>query len=61
MLTFGDTWKEVAGCLDKGMPHPSMSIGPSERDSELALLLASRSELLRRFAEDDAVWGAEYE
>jgi len=61
MLTFADTWKEVAGCMVKGVPHPSISIGPSGPNPELASLLQSRSDLLRQFAEDDSLWGAEYD
>ena len=61
MLAFADTWREVAASMLKGVPHPTMSIGPSEPNSEFISLLESRSDLLRRFAEDDSAWGAEYD
>lgn len=61
MIAFADAWKEVADCMVQGKPHPSMSIGPSETHGELHSLLENRSNLLHRFAKDDAVWGAEYD
>jgi hypothetical protein len=61
MLAFADTWKEVAEYMHKGMPHPHMSIGPSEPSPELISLLEERSDVLRRFAEDDSLWGDEYD
>jgi hypothetical protein len=61
MLAFAESWKDVARCMANGVPHPSMSIGPSGPDPELTSLLENRSDLLRRFAEDDAAWGAEYD
>jgi hypothetical protein len=65
MLAFADTWKEVASFMAKGVPHPHISIGPSgpnaERTAELAAPLVSRSDVLRQFAQDDSVWGPEYD
>jgi len=61
MLAFADTWKEAATSMRKGVPHPNIRIGPSEPNSELISLLEKRSDLLRRFAEDDSAWGAEYD
>jgi hypothetical protein len=59
ILAFADMWKEIAEYMTKGLPHPSMRIGPSELNPELASLLERRSGLLRHFAEDDSQWGAE--
>ena len=61
MLAFADMWKEIATCMQKGETHPRVSIGPPEPNPELAALLETRSDLLRRFAQDDSVWGAEYD
>jgi hypothetical protein len=61
MFAFADTWREVAACMVKGEPHPSTSIGPSGPNPELASLLEKRSDLLRQFAEDDSMWGPEFE
>jgi hypothetical protein len=61
MLAFADTWREVAACMFKGVAHGHTSIGPPERRSDLASLLESRADALRRFAEDDSVWGPEYD
>ena len=60
MLAFADTWKEVAACMHKGESHSRLSIGPPESNPELMDLLENRSDVLRRFAEDDSMWGAEY-
>jgi hypothetical protein len=56
LLAFADVWKEVAEAMHKGQAHPHISIGTSENQSELAPLLKSRSDALRRLAEDDAMW-----
>lgn len=61
LLAFAEIWKEVAECMVKGVPHPDTSIGPSQPNPELASLLESRSDVLRRFAEDDSLWGTEYD
>ena len=61
MLAFADAWKEVAAWMQKGQPHPHLRIGPLEPNPELAALLQNRSDLLRRFAQDDSMWGAEYD
>jgi hypothetical protein len=47
--------------MHKGLAHPDTTIGPSEQNPELTSLLEKRSDLLRRFAEDDSVWGSEYD
>ncbi len=61
MLAFADTWKDVAEYMRKGLPHTHISIGPSGPNPELAALLENRSDVLRRLAEDDSAWGAEYD
>jgi Domain of unknown function (DUF4826) len=61
LLAFADLWKEVAEYMQKGLAHPDTTIGPSGQNPELTSLLEKRSNLLRRFAEDDSVWGSEYD
>ena len=61
MLAFADTWKQVAECMVKGVPHPSIRIGPTAQNPELASLLEKRSDVLRQFAQNDSLWGAEYD
>jgi hypothetical protein len=61
LLEFADIWNEVAASMLGGLPHPDRTIGPSERNSEFARLLQSRSDVFRRFAEDDSAWGPEYD
>jgi hypothetical protein len=56
LLAFADVWKNVAEAMQKGQSHPHISIGTPEDQSELAPLLKSRSDALRRFAEDGAMW-----
>ena len=60
MLAFADTWKEVAACMHRGDSHPRLSMGPPGVKPELATLLENRSDVLRRFAEDNSVWDVEY-
>ena len=45
----------------KGEPHPHLSIGPPQPNPELTALLENRSDVLRKFAQDDSLWGAEYD
>ncbi len=61
LLAFADTWKEVAACMRKGDPHPDVRVGPLKPNPELTALLENRSELLRRFAQDDDLWGPDYD
>ncbi len=61
MIAFADAWKEVAECMVNRVPHSSMRYGPSEPNPDLSSDLENRSNLLRRFAEDDSVWGPEYD
>lgn len=61
MLAFADTWREVAEYMRRGVPHPDISTGPAEPDSEYTSLLEKRSNVLRQFAEDDSVWGGGYD
>ncbi|SFS01069.1 protein of unknown function [Granulicella pectinivorans] len=56
LRAFAETWEDVASHMRDGTPHPSISIGPPEMSSELLPNLEKRSEILRRFADDDAMW-----
>ncbi len=59
MLAFTKSWKDVASGVRKGEPLLELSLGPP--DPEHAASLENRSDLLRRVAEDDSVWGPEYD
>ena len=61
LLAFADSWKEVALYMRSGVPHPNLRYGPPELNLKLAASLEERSELLHRLAEDDSLWGAEYD
>lgn len=61
VLAFADTWREAAGRMINGVSPVEVTFGPPERTSELAPLLQNRANLLRQFAEDDSVWGPEYD
>lgn len=50
LLAFSRRWAEVARCLSRGEQHPDFEIGDAESALELAPLLATRAELLKRFA-----------
>ena len=49
-------WKEVAGYMERGEEHPSISIGPPDERSDLAPLLRSRAETLAEWADEDELW-----
>ncbi len=61
MLAFADAWRETAGRMLNGLRPDEIAYGPPERNLELAPLLQNRADLLRQFAEDDSVWGPEYD
>ena len=56
LQAFASTWAEVAGCMLRGEPHPSINIGTPDQWPALGELLKRRAELLAQFAEDDAGW-----
>jgi hypothetical protein len=49
-------WKEAAQYMALGEKPPTFVIGSGENDSELAPLLASRSEILLGWANDSELW-----
>jgi len=57
LRVFADIWDDVASHMREGKSHPSINIGSLETKSKLIPLLEKRSEALRRFAEDDSIWG----
>ena len=61
MLAFAERWKDVAAHMRKGKPHPELQYGPPDADPQLSALLGKRSDVLRRFVEDDSMWGPEYD
>ena len=61
MLAFADRWQEVADNIRSGVPHPELQYGEPKNDPQRAVLLENRSDVLRRFAEDESMWSPEYE
>jgi hypothetical protein len=49
-------WREVAEVLGRGEQHPDFLVGNADAATDLATLLAARSEILRRYAIDDEAW-----
>jgi hypothetical protein len=49
-------WYEVANCIQKGEPHPTVEIGKREEWPTLAPLLQSRAEILDDWAKDETLW-----
>jgi Domain of unknown function (DUF4826) len=43
-------WREVAEVLGRGEQHPDFLVGSADAATDLATLLAARSEILRRYA-----------
>ncbi len=56
MAYFSCQWSAVSECMRRGEAHPESKIGLSGDWPTLAPLLKARSELLGRFAADDALW-----
>ncbi|MEQ1891600.1 MAG: DUF4826 family protein [Planctomycetota bacterium] len=49
-------WREAAGCMKRGEPHPQLPIGERGDWRKLAPLLLSRAQLFESFANDDSLW-----
>jgi hypothetical protein len=49
-------WQEISSFMERGQPHPMVSIGSPADWPTLAPLLFKRAELLSDFAEDDELW-----
>jgi hypothetical protein len=56
MIVIASLWEEAAQYMARGERHPTFKIGNGENDSELAPLLASRSQILLGWANDSEVW-----
>jgi len=61
MRAFAQQWKNVSKSLQAGAPHPHLTFGPPDQASVLAPGLESRSRTLAEWAEDDRMWGPEYD
>lgn len=57
---FSESWKEVAACMRAGEKHPTITMGPPEMWPKMAPLLEARSEILKKYVEDEDLW-EEYE
>ena len=49
-------WNELADCMRRGVPHPTVRFGDPSSWPTLAPLLESRAQLLRAWADDDSLW-----
>jgi hypothetical protein len=58
---FAREWARVSSSMLRGEEPPETVIGTPEQWPDLEDLLKRRCELLRRFAEDDAIWDDEDE
>ena len=56
LRAFADRWRDVAGYMSRGEPHPDVTIGKREEWPELSDLLARRATLLLEIADDDEEW-----
>lgn len=53
---FSERWREIAGYMKRGEPHPRITMGPQEKWAELAPLLHTRADAVLFLAADDALW-----
>jgi hypothetical protein len=61
LAAFADRWKEVAAKMLSGVAPQDVAFGPPGRESDFGAVLQERSEVLRRFADDDSCWGPQYD
>lgn len=61
MRAIAQRWIEASDYMKRGEPHPSIRIGGTENQAELALLLEKRGALVLNWANDDSQWGPEYD
>lgn len=61
MRAFAEQWKSVSASMWAGEPHPDVAFGPPDHASALAPGFESRSRTLADWAEDDRMWGPEYD
>jgi hypothetical protein len=54
-----ERWLDLAGCMERGAPHPSMQIGDGNKPDELSTPLLSRATTLLEWVENDAHWESE--
>lgn len=51
-----ERWSEVADCMIKNEPHPTIEIGKPNEWSDLGPLLKKRAKILSEWANDDSLW-----
>lgn len=56
LSALADQWNSVAECMEKGVEHPSISIGDPDSWPTLAPMLRERAEMLREISADDENW-----
>ena len=56
MRHFSRQWAVVSSFMLRGEPHPERAIGTPDQWPELGDLLRRRSQLLQKWADDDAIW-----
>ncbi len=56
MRHFARQWSEVSSFMQRGEPHPEITISTPEQWPELGELLQQRAVILQRYADDDSIW-----
>ena len=56
LRAIGERWLEVSSFMQRGIPHPTITIGSRANAKELGELLRTRAELLIQWADDESVW-----
>jgi hypothetical protein len=56
MRHFARQWAEVSSFMLRGEPHPEANLGTPDQWPELGYLLLIRSQILRKWADDESIW-----
>lgn len=56
LSALADQWNSVVECMEKGVEHPSISIGDPDSWPTLAPMLRERAEMLSEISADDENW-----
>ncbi len=56
---FARQWREVATCMRRGQPHPTLELGDPRDWPQMATELEQRARVLEEYADDEAIWAEE--
>lgn len=53
---FADQWAEMADCMKRGVPHPTIEMGDPEEWPQAGEILAEWVGILEEYADDPTIW-----